>query len=95
MNITLTAKDADFILKYLRTDLERVSECTNKIVEKQNRFREQIKESGLEDDCAAMMLADGLLSESEEMIAESEDIKKDLTKCIELLTCGSEANGAA
>lgn len=88
MNIVLSAKDADFILKYLREDLERVSEAGEKITKKQSEFRDHIKE--LNVDGPELILANGLIEASDDMINESNEIRNNLTRCIELLTCGSE-----
>ena len=88
MNIVLSAKDADFILKYLRDDLEKVCEAGDKIAKKQAEFKKHINE--LNVDCPELILANGLIEVSDDMITESNEIKNNLTRCIELLTCGSE-----
>lgn len=88
MNIVLSAKDADFIIKYLRDDLEKVCEAGDKIAKNQAEFKNHINE--LNVDGPELILANGLIEASDDMITESNEIKNNLTRCIELLTCGSE-----
>ena len=96
MNITLSHKDADFILKYLRADLERVNKCGSDLTEKRNNYKEKIDKCSSVVSGPELILANGLIEVADEMLEESEEIKKDLLRCIELLTVGSEVeNGAA
>ena len=96
MNVVLSAKDADFILKFLRADLEKVSECGDNLIDKRNKYKEKMGELQLADNCPEMILVNGLIDIADDLIDESEDTKKDLMKCIELLTIGSEVvNGVA
>lgn len=91
MNITLSQKDADFILKFLRADLERVSSSNVEIKEKQIEFKKEISELNLQSDsCPEMILVKNLLDLSSDMLNESLDIEKDLCRCIELLMMGSK-----
>ena len=92
MNITLSQKDADFILRFLRTDLEHVTKCGDYIRKKQADVKSHLKDlEGPEQ-----ILIGGLLEVSDDMICESEELKSELLKCIELLTVGSEdLNGVA
>ena len=90
MNIVLSAKDADFILKYLRDDLEKVCKTGSKIAEKQAEFKKHISELNISSNNPELILAKGLIETADELIEESNETKNNLTRCIELLTCGSE-----
>ena len=96
MNITLSTKDADFIIRFLRKDLEKVSNAENSLKERQTEFKNRIDELNVSESCPEMILVNGLLDVSNNLIEESEQTKNELCKCIELLTAGSEdLNGAA
>lgn len=90
MNIVLSAKDADFILKYLRDDLEKVCKAGDKIAKKQAEFKEHINGLNVSSNNPEFILANGLIETADELIEESNETKNNLTRCIELLTCGSE-----
>ena len=90
MNITLTTKDADLILKYIRQDLERVIESDKKIAESKQRFTECLEKEGIKQDSFSGRLAAELLDFSTEVEKKSAECKSELVKCIKLLTCGSE-----
>lgn len=91
MNIVLTQQDADFILKFIRTDLtvlqtnhnntEQSYERLNKTLEKHKDFASTILYQSIKD------TADTLMKESNR---SNEKLIKELEKCIELLTVGSE-----
>lgn len=90
MDITLTQKDADFILTYLRTDLQKLNDCCDTVhgnLRKVREIREHDKE--LEND----IFADFLVKKMNEQIDEFDTLYKKktdiLVKCIELLTIGS------
>ena len=91
MNIVLTPQDADFILKFIRTDLtvlqtnhnktEQSYKELNKILEKHKDLAGTILYQNIKD------TADTLMKESSR---SNEELIKELEKCIELLTVGSE-----
>lgn len=90
MNITLTTKDADLILKYIRQDLERVIESDKKIAESKQRFIDCLENNGIKSDSFSGRIAAELLDFSSEVEKTSAECKTELTKCIRVLTCGSE-----
>ena len=92
MNITLTQKDADFILKYIRADLQKVTETNVKLVERKKEFANELKKQDIREDSFAGSIAKSFLYISEEITNETDAIEKDLTKCVELLTVGSEVS---
>ena len=89
MEIRLTAKDADFILKFIRTDLQRVCETSAKIRGKQSELEAMYEKSEKSDliKCVWNMAKEAGNLVSEDMT----EVRHDLERCIELLTCGSEA----
>lgn len=95
MNIVLTPKDADFILRYIRIDLERLVKSDNEIIKCKNAYVERLKSKGVKEDSFEGVIAKSLLELSDEVMNTSETNKKDLEHCIELLTCGSEEENAA
>ena len=92
MNITLNSKDADFILRFLRTDLERLNDSLNKLLDSKEELQKTYNESQIKDS----KLAQVMMNIAEEVAAETKDgmqgVKNDLLKCIELLTVGSEVS---
>ena len=90
MNIVLTQKDADFILRFIRQDLERVI-CSDKDLEyKFTKLKKQHEEK-LKGDAFADMLIDTASRMTRAVNNASTEIRKDLEHCVELLMCGSEA----
>lgn len=90
MNITLTQKDADFILTCLRADLQELNDSCDTVhgnLRKIREIREHDKE--LKNDT----FADFLVKKLNEQIDEFDTLYKKrtdiLVKCIELLTIGS------
>ena len=90
MNITLTTKDADLILKYIRKDLERIIESDKKIAESKQRFVDCLDKNGIKKDSFSGRIAAELLDFSNEVEKTSAECRNELTQCIKLLTCGSE-----
>ena len=88
MDIKLSTKDADFIIKIIRSDLERINDSHNRLVESQKRFNESVKESGVKS-LMVKAVAYSLNEDTKNILLEEEAIRNDLLKCIELLTMGS------
>ena len=90
MNIILTQQDADFILKFIRNDLEQLAEVSSELDEKykklQSSFTDRLK--GNKDAVTIMEIA---RVAAEAMNETTTEMKNDLEKCIMLLTVGSEA----
>ena len=89
MNISLTAKDADFILGFIRADLQRVIDNSANLDESWKRL-----EASCTDNIKGLSFVQGLMKiagDAKEMaVSDNNDIRKNLERCIELLTCGSE-----
>lgn len=88
MNIIISQKDADFILKFIRADLKRVSDSSASL---HNNYK-RLEKSCTEDlrnlpEVASMMEMATILKKT--MDEDSDEIRKDLEKCIEILTIGS------
>ena len=90
MNITITTKDADLILKYIRIDLERVIASDKKIAESKQKFVDCLEKNGIKGDSVSGRIANEILDLSSEVEKSSAECKSELTKCIKILTCGSE-----
>ena len=90
MNIVLNQKDADFILKYIRGDLERLIASENSRKEKYEKLKQhnnKMKKDPLVD--SLMEAAKDLHEDISEGLSE---FHKGLERCVELLMCGSEAS---
>ena len=92
MNIVLTQKDADFILKYIRMDARRLDESLNNLSEHENNIiksLDNVKKAGANTELAESLfnMAKTIGDDTRNSLIE---IQKDFTKCIELLTVGSE-----
>ena len=88
MEIKLTAKDADFILKFIRADLQRVCENAAKLRGKQSELEEVFEKS---EKTELMKQIWKMTKEAGDMVSEDmTEIRHDLERCVELLTCGSE-----
>ena len=88
MDIKLTAKDADFILKFIRTDLQRVCETSAKIRGKQTELEAMYEKSEKSD---LIKLVWEMAKEAGTLVSEDmTEIRHDLERCVELLTVGSE-----
>ena len=92
MEITLKSKDADFILRFLRTDLERLNASLNKLLESKDELQKTYNNSEIKDS----RLANVMMDIAEKVTAETkegmQEVKNDLLHCIELLTVGSEVS---
>ena len=92
MEITLNSKDADFILRFLRTDLERLNASLNKLLESKDELQKTYNNSEIKDS----RLANVMMDIAEKVTAETkegmQEVKNDLLHCIELLTVGSEVS---
>lgn len=88
MDIKLSTKDADFIIKIIRSDLERINDSHDRLIESQKRFNESVKESGVKS-LMVKAVAYSLNEDTKNILLEEEAIRNDLLKCIELLTVGS------
>ena len=92
MDITLNTKDADFILRFLRTDLERINDSLSKLKDSKDELQKTYEKSDLKDS----RLAQVMMSIADEVATETtdgmEEVKGDLLRCIELLTVGSEVS---
>lgn len=89
--IVLSTKDADFILKYIRADLEKITEAYSLTEKKKREFIEELKKEDVKDDSFEGTMAKTLIDLANAINTETSAIKEDLTKCVELLTVGSEA----
>ena len=91
MNIVLNQKDADFILKYIRGDLERLIASENSRKEKYERLEHHYGKIEKKDLCV-----DGLMKAAKELHEEVNEevfeLHQGLDRCVELLMCGSEAS---
>ena len=93
MEIRLTTKDADFILTYLRSDLERLNDNCDKVHANEKRLeklRFKVCKDGNEAEKTFVEITAKAL---EKDIAEYNRLYQEHTdkivKCIELLTIGS------
>lgn len=90
MNIVLNQKDADFILKYIRGDLERLIASENSHKEKYEKLKQHYNK--MEKD----PLVDGLMEAAKDLHEEVNEglseFHKGLERCVELLMCGSEVS---
>ncbi len=87
--IELTQKDADFILKYIRADLERASEAVERLKKRQEELEKScnkvdLKGEGLESLITITKIVGKAVDNDMNII------RHDLERCVELLTCGSE-----
>lgn len=91
MSISLTTKDADFILGFIRADLQRVVDNTANLDESWKRL-----EASCTDNIKDLSFVQGLMKiagDARQMaVSDNNDIRKDLERCVELLTCGSEVS---
>jgi len=92
MNIVLTQKDADFILKYIRMDAKRIDEKVEELKKDELRLLESCKQLNNFEPKTASMISNFAKEFGKNVIDELENIQSDFTKCIELLTVGSEVN---
>lgn len=90
MNIVLTQKDADFILKYIRMDARRVDERYAMLEENEKNLLESCNDLDKFDSKAATVISKFAKDLGSDVRNDLDTLKKDFTKCIELLTIGSE-----
>ena len=90
--ITLTPSDADFILKFLRIDLERLNENIEKLQQGKEDLKDTYQNSNIKD----IKMATYMLNLAEEVTDKTtlglNEVKNNLLHCIELLTTGSEVS---
>ena len=91
MNIVLTQQDADFILKFIRTDLTVLQTNHNKTEQSYDELNKILEKH---KDLANIPLYQVIKETAEDLMKETNrsngELIKDLEKCIELLTVGSE-----
>lgn len=90
VNIVLNQKDADFILKYLRKDLERIVESDKDLDSKFEMLQKSYDKDELKKDPVASSLMKIATVMTKAVNESSNTVKKDLEHCIELLVCGSD-----
>ena len=90
MNITLNEKDADFILKFIRSDLEKVILSEKKYNSRFERLKQHYTQMERNPVADGLMKVAGVLSNG--VNENITDLKKGLEHCIDLLMCGSEVN---
>lgn len=88
MEIKLNTKDADFILRIIRSDLERVNNSRERLLESQKTFNEEMKKRNVKS-LMIKAITHSLNEDTKDVLEREEEIRNDLMKCIELLTVGS------
>ena len=88
MDITITQKDADFILRFIRADLKRVVDSSENLRNNYDRLEKSCTENikDLPEVISMMKMATELKKTMDE---DNNELRKDLEKCIEILTIGS------
>ena len=89
MNIILTQQDADFILKFIRNDLEQLAEVSSELDEKYKKLQSSFTDR-LKNNRDAVTIMEIARTAAEAMSETTTEMKNDLEKCIMLLTVGSE-----
>ncbi len=96
MEIRLTQKDADFILNYLRADLQRINNKCDRVIENEKtiaRIKMDIDERGSPFEKAyAEMFQNAIKVSVQEYDALYKQLSGVIIKCIELLTTGSQTD---
>jgi len=87
--IELTQKDADFILRYIRADLQKASEAVERLKQRQEELERSCKKVDEKGEALESLIT------ITKLVGKAVDddmniIRHDLEHCIELLTCGSE-----
>lgn len=87
MEITLTSKDADFILKFIRAELVRLNDSALKLNHRQKELEAVYKDMKKSDygDTIVQLAKEVSTCVSDNM----NEVRRDLERCIELLTIGS------
>lgn len=92
-NIILTQNDADFILAYLRSNLQRLNDNCDRVFENGKKLKElktRIDSQGSEMDKAYASFFDKMIQlDIDEYSGLYKKQTDTLVKCIELLTVGS------
>lgn len=93
MDITLTTKDADFILSFIRKDIVLLEERLKKLSTSRDNLMRHFNglgkiEDGVDEEIKMLKKCSTLLGT--EVENNLHDTISDLTHCIELLTVGSE-----
>jgi len=88
MNIIISQEDADFILKFIRADLRRVSDSSASLHNNYKKLEKSCTDGlrNLPEVVSMMEMASVLKKTADE---NSDVLKKDLEKCVEILTIGS------
>lgn len=89
MSITLTPKDADFILRFIRADLEKINEASKESEKSWERLNLACKDE-IKDIPAVMSIMEVAREAKKLSDGNVREIKESLQHCIELLTWGSE-----
>lgn len=89
MSITLTTKDADFILRFIRADLEKINERSKETEKSWERLNAACKDD-IKDLPAIMSIMEVAREAKKLSDNNATEIKESLQHCIELLTWGSE-----
>ena len=87
--IELTQKDADFILRYIRADLQKASEAVERLKQRQEELERSCKKVDEKGEALESLIT------ITKLVGKAVDndmniIRHDLERCVELLTCGSE-----
>lgn len=92
MNIVLTQKDADFILKYIRMDAKRVDDRFKTLEENEHNLLKSCEQLNKFEPETASMVTEFAKKLGSDVRSDLEELKSDFTRCIELLTIGSEVD---
>lgn len=90
--IQLNEKDADFILRFLRTDLEKINDRVNALLDSKDELQKTYEGSDIKDSRIAQIMMDIANEVTEETKEGMQEVKNELLHCIELLTVGSEVS---
>ena len=87
--IILTQRDADFILSYLRADIERQNKRHDMVCEKEAELKKLKSEVEVKEDPFSTLFVKTLLKSCKEFHSLYKQQTDIAVKCIELLTIGS------
>ena len=90
--ITLSNEDADFILRFLRTDLEIVNDRLNKLMDSKKELQKTYDDSEIKDTKLANIMMDIAEKVTADAKGGMQEVRGKLLRCIELLTVGSEVS---
>lgn len=88
--VTLSNEDADFILRFLRADLELIEFRMEKLTESKKSLQKTYDTSEIKNTKLAQIMMDTADKISSQSLKEMQEIKNNLIHGIELLTAGSE-----